>query len=281
MDGGTGVEDEHVLFPRDSATLTKADRETLDSLIAGTTDAVTIHVHGYASREGDADYNLNVSAHRAVAVKTYLESVLPAGSRVIAYAYGETTEFGRLAENRRVGIDVIETPGLLLPPLGALDLGAGGLTLSQPSLGLPSGAGLRFELDPDLRAALTPLPPITSPVPDPTAHIWSLPTIEMPRFDVGTLAPDYNLRGIPYSARDAHGYEQHFSHWYRIYVSAGMSEGTAAWLAQKGTEMAARTQLSLEAPTEQERFDRAWDTEPSTLPVLNDAVMRWLWERFR
>jgi outer membrane protein OmpA-like peptidoglycan-associated protein len=283
--GESGVEDGHLLFARDVVTLDAADREALDALVAGAGPGASVHVHGYASTEGDADYNLNLSAHRAVAVKQYLLSQLPEGTRVTAYAYGETTAFGQRALNRRVGVDVIEPGGLLDPgggarlrisllPPGALTLGAPGVPSVPSTPTLPSGM-----LATDLRGLLGGpgggRPPWADPPP-----LWLNPTLPArPRFDLGAVAPDFALRGVPYTDRDARSFEQHFDFWYGNFVSLGLDAATAAWLAQKGTEMAAGTDLSLQAPTQQELLDRRMDTEPTIVPIFNDAILRWLLDR--
>lgn len=279
VEQGTGAEDSHILFSRDSATLRADHREALDSVIAGISGPVTVHVHGYASREGDEDYNRNLSAHRAVAVKSYLERALPEGSRVIAYAYGETTEFGGLRANRRVGIDVLEPSGLLLPSAG-FSLGLGELSLGAPPPP-PFGVAPLLELDPELEQLLRPRIPLAPALPTPAPIPWTTPFAPLPRFDAGAVAPDYAQRGLLYSARDARSYDEHYAFWLRRYIAWGLEADRAAWLAQKGTEFAARTQLSLEAPTAQERLDRALGTEPTIIPIMNDAIMRWLFEQIR
>jgi len=99
-------EDGAVLFAFDSASLNTKATTTLDRLISQYAEAVTIRIHAYASGEGAGDYNMNLSAHRAVEVKRYLESKLPKNSRVILVAHGETSVFGAAAKNRRAGVDI-------------------------------------------------------------------------------------------------------------------------------------------------------------------------------
>ncbi len=277
--GGTAVEDTHLLFGRDEATLTPAGRTALDELVAGRTEATRVHVHGYASAEGDHDYNMNLSAHRAVAVKAYLESVLPADSRITAYAYGETRGFGAGAQNRRVGVDVLEGAEFDLSRRAGrgFSFGLGTLTLDAAGPGTPATPPVPdLRLDPDLLPSLRGLQPGPGVLPT-----FTLPPLSGGGFDVGAVAPDFAARGLPYTDRDARGFGAHYELWFGIYLRSGLSPDLAQWLAQKGTESAVRTQLSLEALTEQELMDRRMGTEPTIVPVFNDAVMRWLFEQFK
>jgi len=106
-----GAEDDFVLFQRGSAELTTAGESKLIGLARGFSAPVTLHVHGYASAEGEPTFNFNLSAHRGVAVKKFLESKLPADSRVVIFAHGGTKDFGALGDNRRVGVSVMPSPG--------------------------------------------------------------------------------------------------------------------------------------------------------------------------
>jgi outer membrane protein OmpA-like peptidoglycan-associated protein len=132
-----GAEDDKVLFENDDAALDGGDEEALGKLAAQQTQAVYVHVHGYASKEGPADYNLNLSAHRGVAVKHLLETLLPAGSRVFVFAHGESRHFGATESNRRAGIS-------MMGPVAE-----GGF---KPRLSL----GMRFDLSPPALPGTTP-----------------------------------------------------------------------------------------------------------------------------
>jgi outer membrane protein OmpA-like peptidoglycan-associated protein len=280
--GDSGVEDDHVLFAHNDAALDEGDRETLDALAAAAGPGAAVHVHGYASREGDADYNLNLSAHRAVAVKQYLQHVMPEETRITAYAYGASSAFGeRAAQNRRVGVDIIEAGGLFNPGLASRFSGTllppGGLTLggspaTPPTL--PPGV-----LPPSLGGLLGPgslRPPFVGPPPQ-----WATtPLPPRPEFDVGSVAADFALRGVPYTARDVESLQLHYRFWFDNFTRWGMEPGLADTLVQLGTGFAARTDLSLQAPTQQELLDRRQDTTPTVVPVFNDAMMRWLFDRF-
>jgi outer membrane protein OmpA-like peptidoglycan-associated protein len=280
--GESGVEDGHVLFSRDEIALDPGDREALDALAAGAGPGVAVHVHGYASAEGDTDYNLNLSAHRAVAVKQYLQGVLPAETRITAYAYGESTAFGGRPQNRRVGVDLIEAGGLFNPGLGARFAGSllPPLSLSlgddtpPPAPQLPTGL-----LPPSLRG----LPGVGSGLPPyaATPPVWlTTPLPPRSQFDVGSVAPTFALRGVPYTARDAESLQLHYRFWFDNFTNWGMDPGMASTLVQLGTEFAASTDLSLQAPTQQEILDRQQNTTPHTVPVLNGTMMRWLFNHF-
>jgi outer membrane protein OmpA-like peptidoglycan-associated protein len=102
-------EDTHVLFKQNTAvTLPHEDRK-LFGFIARVTTKAEVNVHGYASEEGDPTYNLNLSAHRAVAVGDALQPQLPADSKVELFAHGESEEFGSHEEARRAGIELRNT----------------------------------------------------------------------------------------------------------------------------------------------------------------------------
>lgn len=104
-----GPEDSSITFALDKADLSAATRKTLMDAIAGHKGPVTVQIHGYASSEGQGpdmgEYNFNLSAHRAAAVKAFLEAKLP-GSKFILFAHGETTAFAPLDQNRRAGIAI-------------------------------------------------------------------------------------------------------------------------------------------------------------------------------
>jgi outer membrane protein OmpA-like peptidoglycan-associated protein len=138
-----GAEDSDVLFEKDQAAVGGGDEKALSDFAAKQKEPVNVHVHGYSSQEGPAEYNLNLSAQRGVAVKHLLESLLPAGSKVFVFAHGESRHFGAAANNRRAGISLI---------------------------GPVAGGGFHLRLDPDLqlkfgRAPDSWKPPVFVPVP--------------------------------------------------------------------------------------------------------------------
>ena len=276
-------EDGHVLFGFDSADLSEGDQASLRSLVEGKSGPLTVRVHGYAGEEGVPEYSYNLSAQRAAAVKRYLESILPGGSRVIAYGHGETGAWGEeTGGNRRVGVDVVE-------PSSAR---AGGVLL-QPRLTYPprrEELGVYGPLPAVEGHGTTPItleerglrrPSIVPPPLPPDKMIR--PGQAPPRYDVTELSPAYAGRGVLFSDRDARSLQAHFELWYRNYLALGMAPDAAEWLAQTGTTVAGEAALTLEHPTPFESFDKKFDREPTVVPVFNDAMLRALieWARKR
>jgi outer membrane protein OmpA-like peptidoglycan-associated protein len=104
-----------VLFDFDSAALRSASRRTLDDMatVFNRYPETQIAVDGYTDSVGRTEYNLNLSDHRAYAVKDYLVGGGLAASRVRARGFGEEHPKGSndSAEgrqlNRRVEIHVV------------------------------------------------------------------------------------------------------------------------------------------------------------------------------
>jgi len=111
-------EDARVLFPHDSVTFSATDLETLIRRLP-VSRRLVIDIDGYASTEGDTQYNINLSAHRAAVLKAILERLLP-DSTVKVHAHGATDVFGDPAANRRVGVRFAEAPVQLVPPLSTV-----------------------------------------------------------------------------------------------------------------------------------------------------------------
>ena len=270
---GSGVEDGHILFGNDNAALNEAMRSSIRQTLGDMSEPMTVHLHGYADPSGSNEYNYNLSAHRAVAVKLFLESILPQDSHVVAFAYGETSEFGSDAENnRRTGINVVRRGSLagfttrisLIPNL-RLGLGLVSIPGLTPGALLTPGA-----------SSLTPLSTTLTPgslAPGPLApESTTLPTFSTAllapgRFNPGAIAPLYSARGLSYSQRDMQSYEEHFNFTRDNFIRLGLSWSLSVWLAQKGTQAAAATVLSLEHPNQIELLDRQFGTEPSILPI--------------
>jgi hypothetical protein len=101
-----------MFFKQDSAELTPEDRQMLDAYASAYLQAQsseTIVLKGYASSEGELDYNTKLSDQRARAVRDYL--VKPGGvptGRITPTGMGQTSEFSKskddLQSNRRVTI---------------------------------------------------------------------------------------------------------------------------------------------------------------------------------
>ncbi|QSY49106.1 eCIS core domain-containing protein [Streptomyces griseocarneus] len=160
------AEHARVLFQHDSLSLSGLDLKALQVALEGNRP-LQADIDGYASREGAADHNLNLSAHRAAVVAAALTPLLPEGSVVRLHAHGATEEFGAdSAANRRAGIRLTELPEPAAPP-------------SAPPLGTRPRLVPHLELKPP---AGLPLPPGTlPPVPDVQLRPPHLPGREAPR----------------------------------------------------------------------------------------------------
>lgn len=99
------------LFDFNSATLTAKDeaalKETAARLNAKVNADKRVTSNGYASMEGNASYNVDLSRRRAEAVKGYLVKEGVAAKRISVKGNGATDQFGpTYKENRRVEVVV-------------------------------------------------------------------------------------------------------------------------------------------------------------------------------
>lgn len=151
-----GAEDNHILFDMDSTQLAGDALETLQQEAAGWPFPVEVDIYGYSSLEGSDEYNLNLSAHRAMAVKEALYGVLPLGSFVKVHAVGETDHFGDPDQNRRVGFDMrpnlLFMPPVVLPSIPSQpefgDLLSGSFPPEAPDLLQPLFTGSLYNVPP-------------------------------------------------------------------------------------------------------------------------------------
>jgi len=112
-----------VRFKLDSAVLSPEGKAKLDELVkeALAQRGYVIEVSGFASADGDAEYNRRLSQKRADAVVQYLaESMIPLRRIVTPFGFGtklpvgdNTTRAGR-EENRRVEVKIMVSKGLAL-----------------------------------------------------------------------------------------------------------------------------------------------------------------------
>lgn len=190
---GPASEQEHVLFAYDSDKLSPNDRKKIESWAKGRFMPVIVELHGYASHEGKDEYNVNLSAHRAAAVKFAIEGALPLGSRVEVVAHGETGGFETPDENRRVGLSARMKPLELTPP----SLGFGGLGQRAPGLGLGGQQPFLTPPAPVLPPSLFPPPVVSPPEPGPRAPGVDLggPLPYEPRYPQWTAPELYRFRG--------------------------------------------------------------------------------------
>tara|TARA_Y100000052_G_scaffold13882_1_gene13375 strand:- start:29236 stop:29886 length:651 start_codon:yes stop_codon:yes gene_type:complete len=123
---GTGIEVERrgdqiylnapadVTFRLNSANIEQQFYPTLNDLAATLIEfpQTAVDVVGHASTDGPADYNMDLSERRALAVQTYLSNQGVRPVRMAAYGRGESQPIpgipGESAENRRV--EIVLTP---------------------------------------------------------------------------------------------------------------------------------------------------------------------------
>jgi len=97
------------LFAFNSAALTEQDKKSLSEVASRVNSADNkgkkLVANGYASKEGVASYNVDLSKRRAVAVKSYLVGAGVAADRISVKGHGATDEFGpQYSDNRRVEV---------------------------------------------------------------------------------------------------------------------------------------------------------------------------------
>lgn len=269
-----GPEDAHALFPVNSATLDGAAAASLLTSLGRIDGPVTIHVHGYASRDGDATWNYNLSTHRAAAAKEALEKLLPEGSRVVLFAHGGTGEFGKPEQNRRVGVSLmgpVQTFGFKLKPPGTPFLttdprpppasDAPLLDASKPllpQLGLgPSGFGQGGVGGPRGGLDLV-VPP---------------PNIPRDKMDLGAMAAGMTTHGISPGA-----FGDVVSLWdasFLRYRAMGLDDDWAARLANMQISGTLSSQAARDAPNAIDRANADWKAahpEEKATPVISVDV---------
>jgi hypothetical protein len=286
------VDDENanLLFERDHADVPAQFAETIQRVLASHTGAIVVRIHGYASSEGDERYNLNLSAHRVVAVRDAITPLLPAGSYVHLIAHGETLAFGDdPGPNRRVGVGVSD-----LPPPTTVEEDAARTLRRHPNL-----LGGELRLDVTLTPTFTPIaqppgpttpPPVTGLTRPPLWLDWDigrphslldpraavppglldpLPAAQVvPGIPWALIATEFRTRGLVFGEGDQAVVTQHWQTWYPL-ASALYSAGRGTfggWLWGKVfdspndimtsfTLKMVRGQLQGERPTAVEAFD--------------------------
>jgi outer membrane protein OmpA-like peptidoglycan-associated protein len=252
-------EDARMLFPHDSVSLSATDLETVIRRLPKSRRLV-IDIDGYASTEGDAEYNVNLSAHRAAVLREVLQRLLPE-SEVHVHAHGATAAFGDPAANRRVGIRFTEAPVQLVPPLSTgglkpdrrprllpeqhLHLDPGllpsgtfppslDLRLDDPALGSPGKAAAQGppqlfpprlpELPPPGPVGPAQLFPRTIPPTRPVV-VWG---------DMHQVATDNGIGG-PIDQNTAQALEEHATRWYEFFRERGLTDDQARSVANLAT----------------------------------------------
>jgi outer membrane protein OmpA-like peptidoglycan-associated protein len=295
---GIAPEDDFVLFEQDRADVLTSEKK-LSEIFGVYAVPVKIELHGYASGEGDTDYNINLSGHRAVALKAKALKFLPPGSQVVLYARGETQGFGAAKNNRRVGVKLVleETPDPTKNPDTSKDptshckpsgtaKGRDAMTFDpiDPSMSKPTlpGQGLSG------RCLPVPPTPVTTPQP------FTLPPLSRPSLlDWSEMRGPFTARGLRLTDRDGQTIEQNWWTTYNFLRGVmGLSPELAAWGANKGTAYAYDKLLSRESPNTADLFDQEWEKTRSILapgqtdfrtpivPILTPTTLEWMSKTF-
>lgn len=289
QDGEAGTEDFSFTFGHDSAAVGETWVDRVREQIGGVDGPITVEVHGYASDAGTSDYNLNLSAHRAVAVAQLLRQLLPEGSVVTVTAHGGTTAFGdNVGDNRRVGVDIIDeapaTSGML-----QMRRPTWGLQLRQPTLGLPD-----LDIDPTQPSLVVP-PILGAPILPSPAPPW-MPQINVPRppapnsaetlgFDMSAMHLAAQRRGVTLGPGDEEMLRWHYATYFNLATLLYRIGGRAAFdspaeLANALTSKATDAALAGDNPTLLEQFNSDFDRDrqllglPTGSPVVFPVFTR-------
>ncbi|MBK8096615.1 MAG: DUF4157 domain-containing protein [Planctomycetes bacterium] len=253
---GTGsvAEEAHVLFGRNGAELDQADRKAIAAFADTIAKPALVEVGGYASSEGDEEYNQNLSAHRAVVVAEALRLLLPNGSVVRAVAYGSTSAFGEQRKtNRRAGIHLVG------PAPASPD------TTAEPELP-PAEVPSPDAKPPDLAYQVPPYDPTQLPP-------WTFrPILHLSpeSLDYGPLGRSAGMHGLPLSGRWGESAEGFYWQSREGMESLGLPPGWAHTWAQWSTESALDYRLQFEHPTQWDEWkkqDQIHGTAPKTLSI--------------
>lgn len=264
-----GAEKDFVLFAHDNASLPDKKGKKLLELISAQTDALDVEIHGYASDEGPEEYNYNLSGHRAVAVKRFLSSHLPVGSKVTLFAHGETKDFGVRSKNRRAGVWVGALPAErgFTPrlDLGRYRLGPG--PLRRTTLTLPDAP---------------PPPVVVGPVLPPTLHFGQVPRLsDQFVLDWPALAEPGAFRGHRLGARDVAAAEEMGRGMYENLVRLGLGHGVSQWWTNRVLQSAYESRVAFENPNlldfsaeEMRKFYP--DYSETIVPILTPDTLNWV-----
>ena len=279
---GVGPEDDYVLFEQDSAMIPVGTFKKAEAMLGKYKTAVTIEIHGYSSVEGDTDYNINLSAHRAVAIQKLFRAYLPPDSQVVVYAHGEIDKFGPAGRNRRVGVKV--TPGVAPAakeqPTAPTqeDLKQGLLTLPDMGWKRPLLETPRLTLTPPLTPnqgggsfSMLNKPPTTLLIP-PTSGALKTTLLDpsaggvpfnpllgdpLPLMNWKDLSTPFSSRGLPILDRDYSAIQQMWFSTYSMMINTfGLTQKQAAWVANTGTSAAYDIYFSREHPTQIDKLNR-------------------------
>jgi outer membrane protein OmpA-like peptidoglycan-associated protein len=267
-----GAEKGFVLFKQDSAALAGGVEKELKKLVKGQSEPLLVKIHGYASAEGKDEYNVNLSAHRAVAIKHFLEKHLPPGSKVVLYAHGEESAFGTRRNNRRVGVWFGPKPVQK------------GVT---PKISLKMRTKKPQKKKPPTYTPLYPVGPIgpfkpLPPLPPPSFRFGKpLSLLDDFQLDWRGLAEPGAFRGRRLSGRDAAAAELRGRTIYGNMLSLGVGHGVANWWSNRVLQSTFDARLALEhpslldlSPLEMKKFDPNFSQ--IVVPVMTPEILNWL-----
>jgi outer membrane protein OmpA-like peptidoglycan-associated protein len=270
---GTGPEQDHILFPLDSIDVKPAAVKKLKALLTGHTGPVVLVVRGYASVEGDDEYNVNISAHRAIAVSRVLQDLLPAGSDVHAYAYGKTTDFGDARDNRRVGIEVLDKPERTSTFHPHIDLG---IRKDFGTLGTPS-----LVAPPTFSLGVPGLPKPPLPPPIAPNYFIEIPSIIPPPTYSGA-AEAFSARNLRLSDENQDALYQNYLRNYHFFSYFFPNDHKfAGQLADKALGIYYDRELAREHAN---RMDELYELDkrlggpgkPFTVPIITPDSLEWV-----
>ncbi|MFA0960721.1 OmpA family protein [Roseivirga sp. BDSF3-8] len=99
-----------IYFDTDQSTLTTKGETDLQNVLGSLSeyDGLGIEISGFASSDGNADYNRNLSNQRAISVLNFFNERGVARRRIIAKGYGATQNQSDKKEARRVEIRLVD-----------------------------------------------------------------------------------------------------------------------------------------------------------------------------
>ena len=282
---GRALEDSAVLFPFDSATVTPAASKALKKLADHYKEPVTVRVHAYASSEGEGEYNLNLSAHRAAAVKAYLESMLPKGSRVVLFAHGQSTAFGAAEENRRAGVAI--TTGVEDQNSAKQDKKEDGGSLDPAGEQKPKPVDLfpwrqkDFKIDTQPYGPQPPSPPRFFQTPPPLLRPL-VPSLSMKDVDWESMQDGFRSRGLSLDSRWGNAIESHFQYSYNLF-SVILPHDLSVKAANAATGFVLDDHLGRSSPNVLDRSNREFkffypDEKHLVLPVLSSDILNGIYK---
>src|SRR5580658_3372630 len=278
-----GDEDGFVLFELNQASLTATDQATLTQAAAQHKGPLTVIVHGYASEEGDADYNVNLAAWRAAAIKRFLMPKLPPGSKVVLYSNGRTDNFGAAEQNRRAGFSIqdgiIDTNIVVATESLPKDAGAGKLGGAPFGLDLTKGAPRKPEwTHPRSSLFLPGVTPGLGPTPglDPSLSPLFLtpPPVLAPKIgiDWSSITPKFTIRGLTPDSRDYDNITNHWNYSYNFFFGLTHNPDLSAKGANLAVPFAYDKRLSLQNPNAMDSAQRQFEALHGGITTYNIPI---------